>query len=433
MQTEKYIYKGDNVYIIHNYNNEYLFYAPTLGFLISLNSAAYRKVKNAFLTNLSNFPELELLLEERFSERLPMDFDITKLKTHYFHLALGLTENCTLKCIYCHADAGENRNMSTELLEASINHAVNETIVRQLKGINASFAVGGEPTYNMSLFKKAISLIREKCNSSNIESYISITTNGFYTQKTAQFVAENVDNILISIDGLQNIQNLHRPTTLGNGSFDLVISTADIVFKYKNSISIRSTVSNQSIYQLKEFIDFLNNRYGKNVDLVLEPLVPLGRGANLENNSVVQAPDLKTFERYFWEAYIYGKSLGIKVSSSSLKRERLASGFCGAMFIPSFTVTTRGIVTTCERDKTGENYGYAKYDNIHQKFIFDDDAIQRNRNIIHLPEKCNDCICLYHCAGDCPDVRSINYDRCDLNRNLLIKELDYEIHRKEVE
>ncbi len=433
MKTEKYVYNGDNVYIIHSSKEESLFYAPTLGFLIAVDKNLCKKIKDAFLTDLSKFPELKQLLEERFSERLPMDFDISKLKTNYFHLALGLTENCTLKCIYCHADAGENKNMPFELLDAAINHAVNETVKNKLKGINASFAVGGEPTYNMTLFKTAISQIREKCHSAGIDSYISITTNGFYTKEIANFIAENVDNILISLDGLSDIQNLHRPCVSGKGSFDSVISTADIFFNHKNSISIRSTISNKSIYKLREFIDFLYARYSQNVDLVLEPLVPLGRAATLEDTSEIQAPDLKIFEEYFWDAYVYGKKLGIKVSSSSLKRERLASGFCGAMFFPSFTVTTRGIVTTCERDKTGENYGYAKYDQTRGKFIFDEKAIKRNRDIIHLPDKCSDCICLYHCAGDCPDVRSIGYDRCDLNRNLLVRELNYEIHRKEVE
>lgn len=433
MQTQKYTYNGDNVYFISNtQNNIFIFYAPTFGILMNINKPLYKKMTNALNNNLSKFPEFEVLLNEQFKQRLPMDFDITKLKSSYFHLALGLTENCTLGCLYCHADAGEDNQMSTELLDASIQYAIDQASNQNLKGVNTSFAVGGEPTYNLSLLKRAVSSIKQKCKEKNLRSVISMTTNAYYNEDIANYIAKNIDNILISLDGLAEIQNKHRPSRNKKPTFETVIKATDIIFKEKGHLSIRSTVSNESLKQLNDFISFLFERYGNNINLVLEPLVPLGRGASLNETSIIQAPNLNEFEKYFWEAYIYGQKLGIRVSSSSLKRERLASGFCGAMFIPSFTVTTKGIITTCERDKTGENYGYAHYDFNNKTFIFNQKAIDRNKNLVQLPSKCNDCICLYHCAGDCPDARNIGYNRCQLNQNLLIKELCFELLGKEV-
>ena len=157
MQTEKYTYNGDNVYFISNtQNNIFIFYAPTFGILMNINKPLYKKMTNALNNNLSKFPEFEVLLNEQFKQRLPMDFDITKLKSSYFHLALGLTENCTLGCLYCHADAGEDNQMSTELLDASIQYAIDQASNQNLKGVNTSFAVGGEPTYNLSLLKERL-------------------------------------------------------------------------------------------------------------------------------------------------------------------------------------------------------------------------------------------------------------------------------------
>jgi len=389
-----------------------------------------KKMINALKTELSTFCEFEELLNKQFKQRLPMDFDVTKLKSSYFHLALGLTENCTLGCLYCHADAGEDNQMPIELLDASIQYAIDEASRQNLKGVNTSFAVGGEPTYNLSLLKRAITTIRQKCSENKLQSVISMTTNAYYNENIANYIAQNIDNILISLDGLAEIQNKHRPSRNKKPTFETVIKTADVIFKEKGHLSIRSTVSNESIKQLNDFILFLFKRYKENVNLVLEPLVPLGRGAELDDTSLIKAPNLNDFEKYFWNAYIYGKKLGIRVSSSSLKRERLASGFCGAMFIPSFTVTTKGIITTCERDKTGNNYGYGYYDFDSKTFIFNQNAIENNKNLVKLPVKCNDCICLYHCAGDCPDARNIGYNRCQLNRNLLIKELYYELSRE---
>jgi radical SAM protein with 4Fe4S-binding SPASM domain len=81
------------------------------------------------------------------------------------------------------------------------------------------------------------------------------------------------------------------------------------------------------------------------------------------------------------------------------------------MSIPSFTVTTKGHVTTCERDSEGKQYGFGKYSPQLRDFILDKQKIESNKSLLNIPQKCQDCFCKWHCAGDCPDLRTINYNR----------------------
>jgi MoaA/NifB/PqqE/SkfB family radical SAM enzyme len=78
-------------------------------------------------------------------------FNLGKINSRYFHLALGLTKRCTLRCVYCHAEAGDEDDMSPELIEQAISHSFRSAAEKELQGVNISFAVGGEPTSNFPL------------------------------------------------------------------------------------------------------------------------------------------------------------------------------------------------------------------------------------------------------------------------------------------
>ena len=422
-------YRGELVFF-DSIDDLSLFYAPTLNLCIAGTPSLIEKMKG-FLRNESSFPEFEELLSGSWNARTDV-YDLTKVNSHYFHIALGLTENCTLACKYCHADAGKSTAMNKDIVVASAEYAKKQVIEKNLKGINLSFAVGGEPTFHTDLFLFATTTFRTVAKEINTELHISMTTNGYYDAPKAQLVANEVDNILLSLDGLEDIQNIHRPTRSGGESFKKVIQSLDIFFEKKQEISVRATVSTLSLPKMTELVDFLSDRYpGGNIALVFEPLVPLGRGANENENSITPPPNL-AFAKKFWETYCYGQAKGLRISTSALNADRLVSGFCGAMFIPSFTVTTAGIVTTCERDSTGENYGYGKYDPETKSFILDTSAIEQNRKRVEVPKMCDECICRYHCAGDCPDVKTMNYSRCDVNTFLLKEYLKKKLAEKEV-
>ncbi len=405
-----------------------IFYAPTLGICMLCTAELTSRMK-AHLNGEILFEEFEKLLSSSWASRM-QTFNLESVKSKYFHIALGLTENCTLSCVYCHADAGKPTLINDELLVASASYAQQKVRDKNLRGINLSFAVGGEPTFHFGVLEKALSLFQSAADACGVDLKTSMTTNGYYNSEKANYVASKIDNILISIDGVEDIQNIHRPTRQGTESFTTVVNTMNIVYEKKSELNVRSTISSLNVHRMREFIDYLALNYPHNTTWVVEPLVPLGRGAFCETKGVCP-PDKMEFAENFWDAYIYGLSKGIKLKTSAMNAERLVSGFCGAMFIPSFTVTTGGIITTCERDSTGGNYGYGHYDENCKEFVFDKNVIERNKKLINIPEKCSSCICRYHCAGDCPDIRTINYNRCETNRYLLKRYLMFKMQRKE--
>src|SRR3990172_9574544 len=413
-----------DVILIPSKDSTFLLYAPTLRKLLRITTDLALRISGIGLfqeTDDRDVRAVASLLKQSLKNAIK-PFPMHLRKSKFFHLALGLTKDCTLNCLYCHADAGKREDMPIEVLYSSIQYAFETAQKNSLKGINISFAVGGEPTTNWKLFTSCIERIKESETQYGIPVHLSITTNGYYGSNKRQFIAEYFYSILLSLDGPPEIQNLHRPSRAGNESYSIVRDSALFFITNVKSFAIRSTVSNHSVKKMPQIVEFFFKEFGNQYHLVFEPLVPLGRA--IINTPLVSEPSQEDFVKYYIQAKELGKTHGLEIRTSAANHKRLVTSFCGAMSIPSFTVTTKGIVTTCERDSEGDYYWYGKFSPESKDFVLEEQRINYNKALLEMPQKCRDCFCKWHCAGDCPDVRSINYDRCYVNRSLIQYELE---------
>lgn len=433
MQIQKCIpFNGHDVFLTPSTSEGLLLYAPTLRRLLKISDKLALTINEHGLTRETTDKDVLAvvsLLTQSLRDAIE-PFPIHLRKSRYFHLALGLTKDCTLGCLYCHANAGKTEEMSPELLNKSIHHAFETAKNNSLKGVNISFAVGGEPTTNWNLFTTCVRKIKESETQYGIPGYLSMTTNGYYGLNKRRFIADHLHSVLLSLDGTPEIQNLHRPSIQGKESYSVVSDTARFFIENVRSFAIRATVSNHSVKKMPEIVEFFSQEFGNQYHLVFEPLVPLGRATI--NTLQLSEPRQDEFVDYYIQAKERGTKFGIEVRTSAANHRRLVTSFCGAMSIPSFTVTTKGTVTTCERDSEGIGYGYGKFLPASKGFIFDAQKIENNKAHLEMPYKCRDCFCKWHCAGDCPDVRNVNYDRCYVNKRLIQYELETILHQTNI-
>jgi len=421
---ERLAFNGHDVFLIPSDNNTFLLYAPTLKKLLRIRRGVAEWLTRYGISGAAAHPaasRVALLLQRMLSEAAqPIATPLTE--SRFFHLALGLTKDCTLRCLYCHANAGDRDAMPREVLEGAVQHAFERAGGKGLRGVNVSFAVGGEPTTDWSLFAFCVGLLRRSSERYGAPVHLSMTTNGYYGELQRQFIVEHFDNILLSLDGPPEIQNLQRPTKAGADSYSVVRHSARAFSRSARSFAIRATVSDRSVDEMAEIVRFFVAEFGNRYDLVFEPLVLLGRAQ--ANQAIVSEPAKEAFVREYIRAKEVGKAFGLKVTTSAANHKRLVSSFCGAMAFPSFTVTTGGLVTTCERDSDGSSYWYGEFCPETGRFTVDQARVERNRLLLVMPEKCGECFCRWHCAGDCPDLREIGYDRCYVNRKLVQYELE---------
>lgn len=410
------MWKGYDWYLLSDgISSEYIFYAPTLRLALMLTNNL-----GSSISSNSVLPDQLLAKLETQSEH-PAFPIIERPKA--FHLAIGLTNNCTLACDYCHAEADRDTKINHELVSQAIDYAFLEAAKTPKKKMSVSFAVGGEPTMNWKEFTYTVDSIRdlEKQRYRGVEKvYLSMTTNCYYGKEKREYVARNFDTLTLSLDGDEEIQNLHRPTRAGNGSYALVAETC-IFYIASNEVKagIRGTVSSRSVSKLVEIVEHYHSKFGSGYTVAFEPLIRIGRALTGE----IQPPTNEDFALNYWAARECGKDLGIRVITSAANIDRLVGRYCGAMSIPSFTVCTNGKVTACHRDQDGADYVYGEIETATRTVRIDENRVEKNIAQTQMPTYCAGCFAKWHCAGDCPDIRRIGYSRCDINRFVVYKQL----------
>lgn len=142
-------------------------------------------------------------------------------------LCLHVAHDCNLRCEYCFAAKGDYHAgrslMTSEIAVKAIDFLVQNSMRRELE---IDF-FGGEPLLNFETVKTAVSYGRELEKSSGKRLHFTITTNGtLLNDSIIDYINQNIDNVVISIDGRQTVHDAIRYYPNGKGSYERIIPMA---------------------------------------------------------------------------------------------------------------------------------------------------------------------------------------------------------------
>lgn len=319
-------------------------------------------------------------------------------------LSLAITDDCNLRCVYCHAAAGEphkKSSMSNSMIDAVLNSYF-ETIPRG-GVVRISFNGGGEPTHSFKTLVYAVERAKELAKSYGTTCHFSMATNGCYGNRVRDFIMHEFHAISLSLDGPEVIQNLHRPQLNGKGSFATVFETAKRFYQSPLQFAFRITVSEQSLSSLENIVDFFAEHFpGKPIGM--EHLNLLGRA---KRSTTVLPPNKEQFTKRLVEVLQYAKQKGVVISNAAATEYDIVRPiFCSSVGIPNWTVTAQGDVIACSRDNVPDEFVFGRYDDQFKELQIDQEKVANLRKMVVLNyDGCKECFCKYHCAGDCPDRR----------------------------
>ncbi|MEG2381900.1 MAG: radical SAM protein, partial [Oscillospiraceae bacterium] len=124
-------------------------------------------------------------------------------------VCLNIIHGCNLRCKYCFADEGEyNGNkgvMSLETAKQAIDYVVKRSGPRRNIEIDL---FGGEPTMIMGTVKEIIKYARENEKEWKKNIRFTMTTNStILTDDMIEFMDKEMDNIILSLDGRQSVND----------------------------------------------------------------------------------------------------------------------------------------------------------------------------------------------------------------------------------
>lgn len=373
------------------------------------------KSRDQIIEALKNkYPEeelLEVILELEMLEKQELlftesDYDPNVYKNHDLikALCLHVAHDCNLKCNYCFASQGdfngEKLLMPLEVGKKAIDFIIEQSKDRQ--NLEVDF-FGGEPLMNFDVVKELVDYARSKEESHHKKFKFTITTNGvLLDDENMAYIDENMDNVVLSLDGRKCVNDNMRRTVNDKGSFDIIIDKIKkmaAMREGKKDYYVRGTYTKHNL-DFGEDVNFLAEEGFKSISV--EPVV-----AEEEHDYAILREDvdqiLAEYDKLALD-YLNRREKGldynffhfnIDLSNGPCVYKRLSGCGAGRDYV---AVTPEGDIYPCHQFVGNEEFKMGTVDEGIQHPEIKEEFGKAN---LLQKEKCQNCWCKYFCGGGC--------------------------------
>jgi len=317
-------------------------------------------------------------------------------------LCLHVAHDCNLACEYCFASKGDyatNRTlMSYEVACKALEFLAQNSGTR--RNIEVDF-FGGEPLLNFDVIKRVVAYGRELEKSTNKIFHFTVTTNGtILNQEILDFINENMDNIVISLDGRKCINDAMRPDRRNHGTYDKIVSNARKIVESREGKQyyIRGTFTANNLDFGKDVFHIADLGFK---EVSVEPVVGSGEPFHLTMEHVPTIlEEYEKLARDYLEYIKDGKELNyyhfnINLYDGPCIHRRIVA--CGAGY-EYLAVSPEGDIYPCHQFVGQPEFVMG---NVFSGIENKDLASQFKDCNIFTKEECRSCWAKYFCSGGC--------------------------------
>ncbi|MBR9689865.1 MAG: radical SAM protein, partial [Candidatus Altiarchaeota archaeon] len=180
-----------------------------------------------------------------------------RLKDKLWHLSNGsslhviaVTNACNFACKYCYADAETTNHMSVETSKKVVDFMFQSPA----KTLVVEFS-GGEPLLNFDAIKTVVEAVNARKSDKRI-GFAMIHNGSNWDMNKVNFFLENRIGVCFSLDGPEDIHNLHRPYRSGGGTYKDVVKWIRILQKSGfNGLNALPVITKHSLSRGREIVD----------------------------------------------------------------------------------------------------------------------------------------------------------------------------------
>ena len=154
-------------------------------------------------------------------------------------LCIHICHDCNFRCRYCFADEGayhsKRESMNLETAKAAVDFLIENSGKRKV--LEMDF-FGGEPLMNLDVLKATVAYAKEQGAKAGKKFLFTTTTNALLLDdETIQFFNDEMENVVLSLDGRPEVHDAIRKTVNGKGTYAFIID------KIKKFVQMRGTKS----------------------------------------------------------------------------------------------------------------------------------------------------------------------------------------------
>lgn len=340
-------------------------------------------------------------------------------------MCLNVSHDCNLRCEYCFAakgDFGQGRMlMPFEIGKKAIDFLINNSGTRH--NLEVDF-FGGEPLMNFDVVKQIVDYTRSIEDKFNKKFRFTITTNGLLlTDDKIEYINKEMSNVVLSLDGRKDINDMLRITPNSKGSYD------SIVPKYQKLVNsrgdkdyyVRGTFTKHNLDFTKDVLHMVDLGFEQ---LSIEPVVSdekldysikekdLPKVFNEYENlakEIIKRRKNKEFFNFF--------HFMIDLNQGPCAIKRLRGCGCGNEYI---AVTPTGDIFPCHQFVGNDEW---KMGNLNDKTFNSEMKKTFSKTNIYTKTKCKDCWAKFYCSGGC-NANNWQYEKDILTPHSISCELE---------
>ena len=347
------------------------------------------------LADVEGLREQGLLFKDEVSSYPMKSNEVKALCIHICH-------DCNFRCRYCFADDGayhsKREMMSFETAKAAVDFLIANSGKRKV--LEMDF-FGGEPLMNFDVLKQTVAYAKEEGAKAGKKFLFTTTTNALLlNDDIIRFFNEEMENVVLSLDGRKEVHDAIRKTVNGKGTFDLIID------KIKKFISLRGDKS----YYVRGTFTAKNLDFGKDVLFIAEQ----GVDSISMEPVVTEIPDLQITEEHlpiiekeyenlcdaYLQKYAEGKGFNffhfnVDLEGGPCLSKRVSACGAGNEY---FSVAPNGDLYPCHQFVGDTDF---RMGSVSEGIVRTDIREKFKNSCLFTRKKCGDCFAKFICSGGC--------------------------------
>ncbi|MDD4503822.1 MAG: thioether cross-link-forming SCIFF peptide maturase [Clostridiaceae bacterium] len=326
-----------------------------------------------------------------------------KRETYTKALCLNIAHDCNIRCGYCFASTGDyhggRKLMSFEVASKAIDFLLDTSGSR--KRLEVDF-FGGEPLMNFDVVRETVLYARKRQKEYGKRIGFTITTNGtLLNNEITEFINENMDNIVLSIDGRKQVNDRMRKFIDGSGTYANIMPKIKSLVESRGDKSyyIRGTFTANNLDFCSDVLHLADEGFK---EISIEPVV-----AEKERGYALKEEHLpRIYQEYEKLAHKYieynenGKGFRyyhflMDLDGGPCIYKRVSS--CGSG-VEYFAVTPDGELYPCHQFVGRQGYLMGDvWKGVTNKEL----QKEFSENTVYHKEKCRECWARFYCSGGC--------------------------------
>jgi len=258
---------------------------------------------------------------------------------------------------------------------------------------------GGEPFCAAEVLDLTVPLARIRAREAGCTIHFEVATNGTFSEERCRWAADNLDTIILSLDGPEEIQDRYRPYKNNDGSSATVIRNAHILSEGAAELDFRACVTSETVDRIPEIAAWFCQDFRPSA-VSFEPVQPSPQSSAAQ----IEPPDPWTFGRSFVTAARILEAHGVEPVYATADIGTRRVSFCPVGQDVAI-VSPDGVINACyllpqdwEAKGLDLRLGRMEGDTVH----LDPEAVAFARSLnVWNQSSCQRCFCRWHCAGGC--------------------------------